>query len=331
MKLFNIFFWGFLLLNCTTDSPQLPNYQETGMIWVPAGQFVMGSKDPPARPDEQPLRTVTVDGFWMDIHEVTNAQFREFVEATGYITVAEKKPNWDDLKLQVPPGTPQPPDSILVAGSLVFDKEFANTQTPIWKFIAGANWKHPLGPESSINGKENYPVIHVAWEDAVAFAEWAGKRLPTEAEWEYAARGGGTAPEREQMALQANIWQGVFPYQNTEDDGHFYSAPVQSFEPNVLGLYDMSGNVWEWVSDWYHPDYYGEKNNNENPQGPTSSYDPFEPTIPKKVVRGGSFLCHESYCAGYRNSARMRSSADTGLLHTGFRLAKDYKPSNASQ
>jgi formylglycine-generating enzyme required for sulfatase activity len=299
-----------------------------GMVWVPGGSFMMGGNDRLANDDELPLHTVSVDGFWMDKHEVTNAQFSAFVDATGYVTVAERKPDWEELKKQLPPGTPKPHDSLLVAGSLVFDKDFMEHQSPIWNWVRGANWKHPLGPESTIEGKENHPVIHIAWEDAQEYAKWAGKRLPTEAEWEYAARGAGSAQKmdlREIASRKANVWQGSFPYRNSEQDGHFYSSPVKSFEPNELGLYDMSGNVWEWVQDWYHPGYYSESEGAVNPQGPEKSYDPQEPSIPKKVVRGGSFLCHESYCAGYRYSARMRSSPDTGLLHTGFRLVKDTK------
>lgn len=329
MKLFWMLISGVILFGCNEQQEVKPDFEMEGMVWVAGGNFVMGSIDRLAKTDEQPIRTVSIKGFWMDEHEVTNAQFQEFVDTTGYITLAEKKPDWELLKLQLPPNTPRPPDSILVAGSLVFDKNFEQTHSSIWKFIPGANWKHPLGPGSSISGMENYPVIHIAWEDAVEYAKWAGKRLPTEAEWEYAAKGGINSA-RAQSAAIANIWHGTFPYINSENDGHFYSAPVKSFQPNALGLYDMSGNVWEWTSDWYDPAYYGASGNTNNPQGPDSSYDPLEPTVPKKVVRGGSFLCHESYCAGYRPTARMRSSPDTGLLHTGFRLVKDYNPTNSS-
>ncbi len=316
-----------LCIHCSEVPEPAKDQAPEGMVWISGGSFMMGGNDALTRADELPVHNVSVNGFWMDIHEVTNQQFQKFVDATGYITTAEKKPDWEELKKQAPPGTPKPHDSLLVAGSIVFQKEFEKNGTPIWTWVKGADWKHPMGPESNINGKEDFPVVHISWEDAVVYAEWAGKRLPTEAEWEYAARAGqqDTYPQltREFATTKANIWQGTFPYRNTEEDGFFYSSPVMSFEPNANGLYDMSGNVWEWVSDWYRPDYYSLSVDSDNPKGPTDSYDPLEPSVPKKVVRGGSFLCHESYCAGFRVSARMKSSPDTGLLHTGFRLVKN--------
>lgn len=303
-----------------------------GMIWIEGGEFTRGSIDGRGRKDELPAHRVKVDGFWMDATEVTNRQFFEFVNATGYITIAEQKPDWEEIKKQLPPGTPKPPDEMLVAASLTFSspsqRVSLHNHTQWWEWTAGASWKHPHGPGSNIDGKEDYPVVHIAWDDAVAYAKWAGKRLPTEAEWEYAARGGmdaksfpwGDEPV-ESNGFRANIWQGEFPVSDTGKDGFQGLAPVKSFEPNAYGLYDMAGNVWEWTADWYHEDYYTSIKTDltVNPQGPDSSYDPQEPTVPKRIVKGGSFLCNVSYCEGYRVSAKMKSSPDTGLEHTGFR------------
>jgi formylglycine-generating enzyme required for sulfatase activity len=303
-----------------------------GMVWIEGGEYVMGSSDKEGRADEYPQHKVKVDGFWMDATEVTNAQFKKFVEATGYVTTAEKAPDWEELKKQLPPGTPKPDASVLVAASLVFTPPAQavalNDASQWWRWQKGADWKHPEGPGSTIEGKEDYPVVHISWEDANAYAQWAGKRLSTEAEWEYAARGGlinkpfswGTEA-LEKGKVKANTWQGEFPVKNTGKDGFERLAPVKSFAPNGYGLYDMAGNVWEWCSDWYREDYYQQSADQVvvNPQGPSSSYDPQEPTTPKRVVRGGSFLCHASYCASYRVSARMKTAPDTGLEHTGFR------------
>ena len=308
-----------------------------GMVLIPGGTFRMGADNEQARPDEYPKHIVTVDSFWMDATEVTNAQFRAFVEATGYVTIAEQKPDWEELKKQLPPGTPRPPDEVLVASSLVFTQPLyevaLNDVRQWWSWVQGADWRHPEGPGSSIEGKDNYPVVHVSWDDAVAYAKWAGKRLPTEAEWEWAARGGledKTYPwgneHIEAGVPKANSWQGRFPVKNTLKDGHFSAAPVKTFQANSYGLYDMAGNVWEWCSDWYRHDYYTtlqRKGEVKNPKGPENSLDPDEPSVPKKVQRGGSFLCHDSYCSSYRVSARMKSSQDTGLSHTGFRCVKD--------
>lgn len=321
-----------------TDSSQVKiaapdSSSKKGMVWVPGGKFLMGASDNQARQDEYPQHNVQVPGFWMDATEVTNAQFAEFVKATGYITTAERKPDWEELKKQVPPGTPKPADSLLVAASLVFAPPSSpvplNDASIWWRWVTGASWKHPEGPSSTVQGKENFPVVHVSWDDAMAYAKWAGKRLPTEAEWEFAARGGlanqpytwGTEGV-ETGKQKANIWQGRFPDINKAEDGFAGAAPVKSFEPNRYGLYDMAGNVWEWCSDWYRADYYQQFSRNSvamDPKGPASSYDPEEPLIPKRTVRGGSFLCHASYCASYRVSARMKTSPDTGLEHTGFR------------
>jgi formylglycine-generating enzyme len=307
-----------------------------GMVQVPGSEFLMGAADKEGRPDEYPQHAVKVKGFWMDATEVTNAQFKKFVDATGYVTTAERKPDWEELKKQLPAGTPKPADSVLVAASLVFTPSAVpiplNNAAQWWSWVKGADWKHPEGPNSSIRGKENYPVVQISWDDAMAYAKWAGKRLPTEAEWEFAARAGlknqpftwGSEPV-ESGRPKTNVWQGHFPDKNTVADGFARLAPVQSFKPNAYGLYDLAGNVWEWCSDWYTPDYYKQVGSTmvSNPSGPASSYDPDEPTVPKRVVRGGSFLCHASYCASYRVSARMKTSPDTGLEHTGFRCVKD--------
>lgn len=292
----------------------------------------MGASDTEGRPDEYPQHQVKVSGFWMDATEVTNAQFAAFVEATGYVTTAERAPDWEELKKQLPPGTPKPPDSVLVAASLVFtppkQQVALNNPGQWWSWRKQANWRQPQGPGSSLKGRENHPVVHVSWYDAVAFARWAGKRLPTEAEWEYAARGGAQDKrypwgneDVEADKPKANTWQGSFPDRNTAWDKYAGLAPVKSFAPNKYGLYDMAGNVWEWCSDWYAADYYSKASAELtlNPAGPASSHDPQEPVMPKRVVRGGSFMCHSSYCKGYRVTARMKSSEDTGLENTGFR------------
>ncbi len=303
-----------------------------GMVWIPPGEFLMGTSGETPHRNEQPVRTVRLDGFFMDETEVTNAQFREFVQATGYVTSAEKAPDWDELKKQLPIGTPKPPDDQLVPGSLVFtppDKPVpTNDMTRWWTWTAGANWKHPEGPGSDISDRENHPVVHVSWDDAVAYANWAGKRLPTEAEWEYAARGGlsgmrfvwGHEAPTDETGDRANIWQGTFPNRNDKADGYVRTAPVKSYPANGYGLYDVAGNVWEWCSDWYRADaYVGQTGVTVNPKGPTTYWDPNEPLVPKRVTRGGSFLCHVTYCESYRPAARRGTGYDTGMSHLGFR------------
>lgn len=307
-----------------------------GMLYIPGGTFMMGGDNSQADKDEYPKHKVTVDNFYLDEHEVTNAQFQKFVDATGYITTAEQKPDWEQLKKQLPPNTPKPDESQLVAASLVFTPPNhpvdLNNYAQWWSWVPGANWKNPEGPESNIKGKENYPVIHISWDDAMAYCKWVGKRLPTEAEWEYAARGGmkdriypwgdeGIA----QGKAKANSWDGHFPNVNSARDGFTGLAPVKSFAPNGYQLYDMAGNVWEWCADWYRNDYYQSINKPEgikNPKGPSDSYDPDEPYTPKKVARGGSYMCNDSYCSGYRVARRMKSSYDSGLSNLGFRCAK---------
>ena len=304
-----------------------------GMVWIPGGTFSMGGDNNQARQDEFPKHTVKLDGFFMDVTEVTNAQFAKFVAATGYITTAEKDIDWEDLKKQLPSDTSKPEDEKLKAASLVFvptESEVSlQDYSQWWSWSHGANWKHPKGIESDIVGKENLPVVHISWDDANAYCQWAGKRLPTEAEWEFAARGGlekntyvwgndSVVDEKK----QCNYWQGIFPYKNDVTDGFFGSAPVKSFSPNGYGLYDMAGNVWEWCADNYNYNYYDEFEKvqiTNNPKGPLKSYDPDEPLVAKKVMRGGSFLCNESYCSGYRVSARMKSSPDSSMEHLGFR------------
>jgi len=313
------------------ESTKTPTHDD--MVFIQGGNFKMGGDSLWGRADEFPRHEVKVSSFYMDKHEVTNSQFRAFVEATGYITTAERKPDWEELKKQVPVGTPRPDDSVLVAASLVFSppKQSVSLDNSAvwWKWASGASWLHPQGKGSNIQGKNNYPVVQVSWDDAVAYANWAGKRLPTEAEWEYAARGGkpnsiypwGNQPI-DQGKLKANSWQGHFPNENTEKDKYYRTAPVMTFLPNGFELYDMAGNVWEWCSDWYRPDYYLVSAKQKiviDPQGPPDSFDSDEPYAQKRVVRGGSFLCTDQYCSGFRVAARMKTSWDTSLEHTGFR------------
>jgi len=314
-----------------------------GMVWIEGGEFTMGTNDPQAHDSERPAHRVRVRGFWVDATEVTNAQFRKFVDATGYRTTAERPIDWEVMKAQLPPGTPKPPDEQLGAGSLVFTPP-AGALPPgglddlsnWWRWQLGADWKHPEGPEDSIEGKDDYPVVHVSYEDAIAYATWAGKRLPTEAEWERAARGGVDgakyawgdvfAPGGKRMA---NTWQGRFPEAVEDQDGYPRIAPVKMFPPNAFGLYDTIGNVWEWCSDWYRPDTYrldGDSELTIDPKGPEKSYDPEEPFQPKRVTRGGSFLCSSNYCTNYRPSARRGTATDSGMSHLGFRCVKDAAP-----
>src|SRR6516225_9152655 len=313
-----------------------PQAAPPGMVWIPGGEFTMGTDSKIGWVDEKPAHRVRVDGFWMDETDVTNAQFREFVEATGYVTTAEKPLDAEEILRESPPGTPRPTN--LDPGSMVF----VPTTGPVpligpqahrawWKWTRGADWRHPEGPDSSIDGMDDHPVVHVSWFDAVAYARWAGKRLPTEAEWEFAARGGlegkkyvwGDEPFDEDHP-QCNNFQGHFPDHNTARDGYARTSPVRAFPPNGYGLYDMAGNVWQWTADWYLPDTYqrtGGQGVLINPTGPEHSFDPrLRP--PERVHRGGSFLCCVGFCFNYRPSARMGCTPDTGMSHISFRCVK---------
>lgn len=329
------------LSQCETNT-HVSHEQPQGMVLIPFGTFIMGGKSDQAERDEFPRNQVSISSFYMDVTEVTNAQFNEFVLTTGYQTVAEKEINWEVMKKQIAVGSPKPPAYLLQSGSLVFH----STTKPVslddysqwWKWTIGADWRHPEGPESTIHDKSEYPVVHIAWEDAVAYAKWAGKRLPSEAEWEWAAMGGqenakypwGNEPI-ETAYSKANFWQGLFPQYNKELDGFFGTAPVKSFPANGYGLYDMAGNVWEWCNDKYHISTYTSMSQMENivdPKGSETSFDPYEPYAEKYVLRGGSFLCNESYCSGYRVARRMSSTKDAGFSHTGFRCVKDLNAEN---
>lgn len=308
-----------------------------GMVLIRGGEFSMGMVDPrgvtgggsESMSDARPVHRVAVRSFWMDETDVTNAAFAQFVRATAYVTVAERPLD--------PRQFPNAPASMVKPGGVVFTQP----EHPVsladpngwWRYVPGANWQHPRGPASSIVGHDHDPVVQIAYEDAEAYARWAGKRLPTEAEWERAARGGleqklyawgnELTPNGRWMA---NIFQGQFPVRNTRQDGFTDTAPVRTFPANGYGLFDMSGNVWQWVSDWYRPDYYAElaaKGLARDPKGPPSSRDPLEPGVPKRVQRGGSFLCTDQYCTRYMVGARGRGEPSTSSNHVGFRCVKD--------
>jgi formylglycine-generating enzyme required for sulfatase activity len=329
------FFFGCKEQKSNFEREMIKNPPE-GMIWISEGSFIQGAvlQDKMAMSHEKPSHSVYVDGFFMDITEVTNAQFSKFIEDTGHITLAERVVDWEIIKSQLPEGTLKPNDSILQPGSLTFKK--TKTSVPNlydfsqwWSWTIGANWKHPNGKDSSINGKENYPVVQVSYEDAQAYCKWAGRRLPTEAEWEFAARGNKKnsiyfwGDDISQLSQNANSWEGEFPVANTKVDGFEKRAPVKSYPPNDFGLYDMAGNVWEWTSDWYNTNYYRElassNNLTINPVGASKAFNLNNPYLQEKVIKGGSFLCSASYCASYRVSSRMATSTDSALEHLGFR------------
>jgi formylglycine-generating enzyme len=319
----------------TQNNTPAPMQTPPGMVWIPGGEFSMGVSDAVGTQrsariinmkDAMPVHRVYVKGFWLDATEVTNEAFARFTKATGYVTLAERMPTREQLPAL-------PPDE-LVKGSAVFtpsaDTSSLSGAYAGWSFRSGANWRHPDGPASSIAQRERYPVVHIAYEDAAAYAQWIGKRLPTEAEWEFAARGGLAGQLypwgndfMDGQQPNANTWQGTYPQFDTGVDGFRSASPVASFKPNRYGLYDVSGNVWEWVSDWYRADYFAElaaRGVAVNPQGPHSSLDPEEPYAQKRVIRGGSFLCAENYCARYIIGSRMRAEVRSPTSHIGFRL-----------
>jgi formylglycine-generating enzyme required for sulfatase activity len=317
-----------------------PTNRPEGMVWIPGGEFSMGCVVPSegvctmatmnSVNDAQPIHRVYVDGFWMDTNDVTNEKFEKFVKATGYVTVAEIAPTKEQF--------PTAPPENLVAGSTVFtpttDAVPLDDYFQWWRYVHGANWRHPTGPDSDLKGKENYPVVQIAYADAEAYAKWAGKRLPTESEWEFAARGGLSGKTyfwgdefRPGGRWMANIYTGQFPVRDTGEDGYAGIAPVGQFPPNGYGLFDMAGNVWQWCSDWYRPDYYARLKIAgivvaRNPQGPDKSYDPGDDQ-PQRVQRGGSFLCTDQYCTRYMMGTRGKGDVDTGSNHLGFRCVKD--------
>jgi formylglycine-generating enzyme len=315
-----------------------PGVAPEGMAWIPGGEFSMGAQDPPdmntvgmqATLDSRPIHRVYVDGFWMDKTDITNREFSIFVQSTGYVTIAERKPKAEDF-----PGAP--PEN-LVAGSVVFsppDHQVAlNNYYQWWSYVPGANWRHPQGPKSNIQGKMDYPVVQIAYPDAVAYAKWAGKRLPTEAEWEFAARGGLAGKPfvwgdefRPNGKWMANTFQGQFPFKDTGEDKYIGVTGAGRFPPNGYGLYDMAGNVWQWTNDWYRSDYYQQLASAggiaRNPKGPDTPFDPAEPNERKKTHRGGSFLCTDQYCSRYMVGTRGKGEVSTGTNHLGFRCVKD--------
>lgn len=333
-----------ILLSCTEpmrqgvlQPPIYAGQVPEGMVYVPGGEFTMGIGHGLGYPQESPAHQVKIDPFFMDATEVSNAEFAIFVEATGYITLAERAITWEELQRQLPEGTPKPSEEYLQPGALVFTPP----QSPVsladpsqwWSWVAGASWRNPFGPGSDIADKGDHPVVCVAYEDALAYCQWVGKRLPTEAEWEFAAKGGSEGKNYswgDQLMVDgrhmANTFQGNFPNLNVPSDGYVLTAPVVSYSPNAYGLYNLIGNVWEWTSDWYDERVFRQRSNGkliENPTGAESSFDTTDPYTPKRVIKGGSYLCATNYCMNYRSSARIGSADDTGMSHIGFRCVKE--------
>lgn len=335
-KISVILFFMYGISSCTNEAKKSSNTKPPeGMVWVETKTFLKGAKssDLFAMPREKPAHLVTVDGFFIDATEVTNKQFEKFVKATNYITVAERSIDWEEMKKELPPNTPKPHDSILQPGSLLFNKNIdavanMNNYFQWWTWKIGANWRHPSGPNSTIEGKDNYPVVHIAFEDALAYCKWANRSLPTEAQWESAAQGTNEnmiftwGNDLNMLNSNANTWQGVFPIKNESKDGFEYLSPVKSYPPNSIGIFDMTGNVWELTSDLFNVNYYNQLELSKpiiNPRGAKIAFNPNHPYQKEHVIKGGSFLCHASYCASYRISARMGTSFDSGSDHVGFR------------